>query len=1702
MAIIVMLILILTSISVRAGTGEIFDNTRKNDQSPFDDLNEPPAPSIREREVNQVLSSARTAFTENRGQLGNDEVLFYVQSGNVWFTDDGVYFELIDDGRVESPESRSRESKYRGRGSQFGGQGPATGLFKSVILKQEFMGANQVVPEGRQPLGWNSNFFYGNDPLNWQTEVPNYGEVYYPNLYDGIDLRYYTATDGLKYDLLVHPGADPHQIRIRYDGADGLEVNDMGNLVIKTQVKDIIDSDLFIYQDYTDKYHRVEGKFVKHDDLEYGFQMLGNYNKQKTLVIDPLVNLDFSTFFGGTISDNSNDIGTDGVGNIYVAGDTRSTNFPTTNGANDTSFNGGLSDIFVLKMNPVGTQLLYSTFIGGDNRDYGRGLAVDSGGNAYVIADTYSTNFPTSVSALDKVLNGTIEAVVFKLDPTGANLVYSTFLGGDGTEEGRDIAIDNSGNAYVTGNTFSTDFPTSLNAYKKTRTGSWGWDIYVSKLNPTGSTLIYSTYMGGSFNDNAYGIEVDSSGYAYITGFTESSDFPTSPWALDRTLSLHEKAFVFKLNQTATGLEFSTFIGGGSDDYGYDIAIDKTGHSYVTGITTSLDFPTTTGAFDETLNSFGMGNPDLFVSKLNHNGSALNFSTFVGGSNKDDGYGIAIDPFGNSYVTGRTYSGNFPTTPDAYNRTRGKYSAAFMFKLAANGSTMIYSTFIGGDGNETGKGITLGPRGDAIITGVTSSTDFPQTTGTYNTTTSGWYDVIVAKFSFQPKINISLLSLLKDNEQVSIVYARNGHYTIRTNLIHTAKLSGFENVQLAFDPLGQNIKLQWNYTTGQFTEISDPNDYITIDSSSKALNIFSLWTIDFNVTFNWTYPDEELHSIQAYASCTSLSPTWLNKTGIYQVENDLEFNGTLVVKGEDDRIIQPDDLVRGGERLNWSGLTVVYENSNSTIFPPDEEFDVVVRDGHSKSWWCSPGPGELSNMSTIAPNETHSNGFTYSIALSGIPEYCDATAETFTINIDGDNVTFTDNTPSNNTWQTISNVLVSVNITDLGGGVINSKSVKHQVSTNNGSSWSDWETVYGLLLAESMIVKDSVELLEGSDNLIKWQAMDSLGNGPTESEPYRILVDTEGVTYSNPWPSHNEESATEQVDFGITISDATSGVNASAIEYAVSHDKGKIWSAWIHVEGLNDSSTVMVNTNHTFTNGTDNIIKWRATDVAGNEPVESPWYVISVNTWNPKNKPKVVLLSPPQGFTVNETGVMLKWELEDRTMTGITYDIYFDTVTPPELYKTDITETSFFKDGLTDGATYYWRVIPRRGVLEGLCSSGVWWFQVYLDYTGPGTNFKISITGPMSISIYPGENKSIPLTITNLGTNKDMIKLELQAGQLSDYIDFEDYSILELECTGYATRTLNIDLPLDAQPGNSEIIVTAISLNSGEKERVNHFISVEIKKPDGPGPNGPGTDPNASQPNITEQNPDEKANELLMFSVIAIIILIMALTIFVLKRKKKKEQELLPAGAVTVKPLPTHIVDSQMPGVITRTQLPGTVSAGTAAQQHTVMAVAPAPPPKLIPQVQPLPQLPPAPQAQTQAQAQPQPTAAIATQPQAEITPTGIQQPAVASSTPAPAPAPTVAAQGYQGPTVHLPPSVAGPTTTPAPITTTPTQTPTQTPTLTMAELEAQRLQAIRQQQTTDTNTITEPSAQPPISIVNQQPSIAKPEVQKKDLSN
>jgi hypothetical protein len=631
--------------------------------------------------------------------------------------------------------------------------GPSQAPWDTVLRLQLAGGNPNPSIEGVNPLADTSNYFEGNDPRHWHTNIPTYAKVAYHDVYAGIDLVYYGNQQQLEYDFTVAPGADPNVIRLNVSGAQTMALDSQGNLVLSTAGGDVIEHAPVLYQDSAEGRQPISGRFVLEGAHQVGFAV-GAYDRARPLVIDP--KLAYSTYLGGSTSgfEFGSGIAVDAAGNAYVVGLTTSSDFPTTAGAFQTTLRSSQGNAFVTKLNAGGTALVYSTYLGGSEQDAGLRIAVNAAGNAYVTGGTSSSNFPTTTNAFQTRL-GSIQgnAFVTKLSPSGASLVYSTYLGGSGSDTGTGIAVDAAGSAYVTGSTSSHNFPTTSGAFQATLRGSTNG--FVTKLSPAGASLIYSTYIGGNASDFPSGLALDAAGDAYITGNTTSSNFPVTPGAFQTALlgGRAGNAFVAKLNAGGTALVYSTYLGGnggnGGGDLGSGIAVDAAGNAYVTGSTASSNFPTTAGAFQKTLANSG-GN--AFVTKVNVGGTALVYSTFLGGTALDDGFGIAVDAVGDAYVAGQTSSPDFPTTAGAFQTKKAGTQNAFLTKLNPGGTALLYSTYLGGGNFDQGEAVAVDAAGSAYLTGETGSKDFPTTSGAFQRTlhANSTTNAFVAKFTFGP----------------------------------------------------------------------------------------------------------------------------------------------------------------------------------------------------------------------------------------------------------------------------------------------------------------------------------------------------------------------------------------------------------------------------------------------------------------------------------------------------------------------------------------------------------------------------------------------------------------------------------------------------------------------------------------------------------------------------------------------------------------------------------------------------------------------------------------------------------------------------------------------------------------------------------------------------------------------------------------
>jgi hypothetical protein len=692
------------------------------------------------------VDSRGATFIENRGQWDR-QVKFLMKSPglDMWITERGVRYDLF---------SLTSTAKASERGlSRFDPKAqPPTMMRTGHVVDISFEGAS-FAPVGRgiQQQRGAHNYFIGNDPKRWASGVRLFAEARLENLYDGIDALFYLDQGHPRYDLVVQPGADPSQVEMRIEGSNGVSINADGSLAIATTMGVLQQRGLYAYQEIGGIQRQVECSFVIGDDGEVGFK-LGSYDRGHALVIDPLV---YSTYVGGDANEESYAIAIDTAGNAYITGSTGSSDFPKLH-EYQTNRNG--DDVFVTKLtyNDSGNVVLgWSTYLGGIMGDAGYDIAVDDSNHVYVTGQTPSTDFPM-VREYHSSRGGTdVFVTKFAQQENGSvSLIYSTGLGGNSTEAGWGITVDRSGNAYITGNTTSANFPTS-HQYQKDPDLILA-DGFVAKLTDNGSgkvLLAYSTYLGGDNTDLCFGIALDPNNNPCVIGVTTSTDFPTAhEFQPDQT---GQDIFVTKLTTNDSGnlsLVYSTYLGGDDQDFGTGIAADDSGNVYITGYTASTDFPTV----NEYQND--QERDDAVVAKLVHNDNdtgavTLAWSTYLGGDDDDASMSIAIDADGNACIAGYTGSMNFPMVDEDQTYVDG--FDCFLARISNRDDgpvTLTYSDYLGASGMDKAYDVAVDDKGNCYLTGVTDSEDF-LTKNPYQSHQTG-SDAFVAKVALPIQLDV------------------------------------------------------------------------------------------------------------------------------------------------------------------------------------------------------------------------------------------------------------------------------------------------------------------------------------------------------------------------------------------------------------------------------------------------------------------------------------------------------------------------------------------------------------------------------------------------------------------------------------------------------------------------------------------------------------------------------------------------------------------------------------------------------------------------------------------------------------------------------------------------------------------------------------------------------------------------------------
>jgi beta-propeller repeat-containing protein/centrosomal CEP192-like protein/ASPM-SPD-2-Hydin domain-containing protein len=629
----------------------------------------------------------------------------------------------------------------------------------NTTLQCKLLGAAQnpaVIGENQQPGV--VNYFIGKDPTKWLTNVPTYARVRYKNVYPGIDLVYYGNHQQLEYDFAVSPGANPNQIQFEITGANQIDLDDEGNLVLQTISGELRFQSPVIYQESSGQRVPVSGTYVVNDPTHISFQ-IAQYDLNKPLVIDPV--LLYGTYLGAAGGEQASGIAVDSTGSVYIAGYTDSADFSlTTFGSPAASSN----HVFVAKLDPTGSTFVYADYLGGNGDDYGIGLALDSSNNVYVTGSTTSTNYPTVNPPYQSAALGPYTGFLSKISADGSSLVYSTYLGGSGFDEPASVAVDTLGDAYVAGTTTSQDFPVA-NAYQPAalanQGGAYGNYGFLTKFSADGSSLNFSTYFAGNTNVANCGsscyptpysaisaVTVDANGNAYVAGTTNTSNFPYTSGAYLTSNSPVADAtigFVSKFASAGMPLDYSTyFYGSSGNPVGIGaITVDGSGSAYITGtVSSDTTFPTTSTSICNPSVS-GVGCSYAFVSKFDPAAATLLYSTFLGLSNYASPQSIALDSSNDAYVVANTSSAAFGTN----NAIEG-YSSGddiLLVEIDASATTELFATYLGGSGNDFASAMTLDASGNVYVVGSTSSADFPVTQGASQNVLGGGTDAFVVK---------------------------------------------------------------------------------------------------------------------------------------------------------------------------------------------------------------------------------------------------------------------------------------------------------------------------------------------------------------------------------------------------------------------------------------------------------------------------------------------------------------------------------------------------------------------------------------------------------------------------------------------------------------------------------------------------------------------------------------------------------------------------------------------------------------------------------------------------------------------------------------------------------------------------------------------------------------------------------------------
>ncbi|MGZ4076420.1 MAG: DUF7948 domain-containing protein [Bacteroidia bacterium] len=958
--------------------------------------NEAPA----KEKATEFLKNQPAIFRKNCGQLPS-EILYRTNAygSNIYFMKNSLSFGFKRE--KEDDENKEQEKTERSNDQKED--------YETLVWNLHFVGSSDhVTVTSEQEQKSKTNYIIGNDPAKWKSNVSDYGKIIYNNIYENIDLQYYGTGKKLKYDYIVHPQGAVNTIKMACEGIKGLTINSKGELEIKTSWGTQLERAPYAYQLINGEQKKIDLRFEIINDTTFGFKTFQKYDTSKDLIIDPVI-LEWSTFIGGPSPGGGYvyDIAVDAAGNTYATG-WYEDNFPVTAGAYDQTYNAGGScglagsfeDIYVIKINPSATSIIYATYVGGGCAERGRGIAINAAGEAFVTGWTKSTDFPT-VLPFQPVNNGSVDAVAFRLNASGSALIYSTYLGGTYNDWAEKVALDAADNVYLVGASLdaagTNTFPVTAGSFQPTYGGGmWQSDGYITKLDATGG-MVYSSFMGGSAWDWAYSVAVNSAGEAFVTGRAQAG-YPTTAGAYQTLNAGADDVFITRINSTGSSMIYSTMVGGSTAtsgscacENGNYIVINSADEAYVTGNVRSSNFPTTPGVFQPAYGGGYYG--DAFVLKMNSTGTSLLLSTYLGGTSLDIGWGMDINSIGEMFIAGYTDAANFPTTVCDYDHTYNGTTDAdfFVAKFNPTATTLMYSTFIGGNDQDywEPKIKVLGTLCDqrAIFSGTSHSINFPTTAGVIQPVKLNGVDdqpvilklkpKIYPGFTVSPSVTPCLSSLITVTDTTSSCGNWGIPLTIHNwdfgdgttasgiTATHTYASSGTYTIQLIVgcptDTITKTITVSSNTlpSTSAITGVSP--------LCQNAVGTIYSVTNTVGSTYNWTVPPGAV--ITSGQGTNSINVNWGTTGGtISVIETNPCGSDTAVVYPV---TITPAPVVTFSQNINQGCSPLLVNFTDATVVNPG---DTIT------SWSWVFGDGNISSLQN--PSNIYAIAGSYNVTLT------------------------------------------------------------------------------------------------------------------------------------------------------------------------------------------------------------------------------------------------------------------------------------------------------------------------------------------------------------------------------------------------------------------------------------------------------------------------------------------------------------------------------------------------------------------------------------------------------------------------------------------------------------------------------------------------------------------------------------------------